>query len=86
MVTTLTVRVDAKGQLTIPPHMRRLLGIKPGDTFVVECDGERKALRYTKAERPFDLLVERALAEHQLGMPRGPRDYAEDNGIALDAG
>jgi AbrB family looped-hinge helix DNA binding protein len=86
VTTTLTVKVDEQGRLTIPPHVQRRLGIKPGDSFVLECDDARRALRFTRAESPFDILVERALAEHQIGLTRGPRDYAADQGLALDAG
>ena len=84
MATTVTVKVDLEGRLTIPPHVQRRLGIKPGDTFVVECDDVRKTLRFTKAESPFDLLVEHALKEYHAGRPHSLRDFAADNSIALD--
>jgi AbrB family looped-hinge helix DNA binding protein len=85
MVTTLTVKVDAQGRLTIPPQVLRRLGIHAGDTFVLECDEAHKALRFTKAENPFDLLVERALAEHHLGLPRALPYLPAEDGVAIDA-
>lgn len=84
MTTTATVKVDQQGRLTIPPHVQRRLGIKPGDTFVVECDDARKAMHFTKAENPFDILVEHALKEYHAGGTRSLRDFAAENSIALD--
>jgi AbrB family looped-hinge helix DNA binding protein len=83
MTSRLTVKVDAKGRLSIPRDLREALGIQPGDTLFVERDGEM--LRYAKAENPFDTLVQHALEERQAGRTKRLRDFAGENKIALDA-
>jgi AbrB family looped-hinge helix DNA binding protein len=83
MSTTLSVKVDAKGRLSIPGSLRKELDIQPGDTLFVQIkDG---MLRYAKAENPFDTLVEHALAERLAGRTRRLRNFAEENEIDLDA-
>ena len=84
MISTLTVKVDPKGRLTIPQRLREELGIEPGDTLFVEADDERKILRYAKAENPFDVLARHALQEREAGRTRGLRAFAAENDIALD--
>ena len=86
MTSTLTVRVDPKGRLTIPQRLRKTLGIEPGDILFVDYDEERKVLRYAKAENPFDALAEHAMAERQAGRTRSLREFAAENAIDLDAG
>jgi AbrB family looped-hinge helix DNA binding protein len=85
MSPTVTVKADAKGRLVIPRTVRRELGIEPGDTFFLEADAERRVLHFAKAENPFDILVDHALEEHRAGRTRSLRDFAAENGIALDA-
>ena len=84
MATTLVVKVDPKGRLTVPRQLREGLGIEPGDAFFVEGDAERKVLRFAKAENPFDVLARHAPEEHHAGRTRSLREFAADNGIALD--
>lgn len=86
MASTLTVRVDPKGRLTIPQRLRKSLGIEPGDIFFVDYDEERNVLRYAKAENPFDTLAEHALAERRAGRTRSLREFAAENAVDLDAG
>ncbi len=86
VATSLAVKIDSKGRLTIPRRLRANLGIGPGDTLFVEFDQERKMLCYAKAENPFDELAEHALQEHRTGRTRGLRDFAAENNIGLDAG
>jgi AbrB family looped-hinge helix DNA binding protein len=83
MAAALSVKVDAKGRLSIPRDLREALGIQPGDTLFVEREGEM--LRYAKAENPFDTLVQHALDERRAGRTRRLRDFAVENKIALDA-
>jgi AbrB family looped-hinge helix DNA binding protein len=85
MATTLTVKVDPKGRLTIPRRLREALGIEPGDTLFVECDEDRQTLRYAKAENPFDALARHALQERRAGRTQTLRSFAAENGIAVDA-
>jgi AbrB family looped-hinge helix DNA binding protein len=85
MATSLTVKVDIKGRLLLPKSVREGLGIEPGDTLFVDYDEEHQQMRLAKAENPFDLLVEHALAEHKAGRTRNLREFAAENNIALDA-
>ena len=79
----MTATVDAKGRLTIPADLRRMLGIQEGDTLLVDAaDG---VLRIAKAESPFDALAEEALAEHRAGGTRPLREYAGARGLRVDA-
>ncbi len=83
MSAAFSVKVDAKGRLSIPRDLREALGIQPGDTLFVERDGEM--LRYAKAENPFDALVQHALEERRAGRTKRLRDVARENTIKLDA-
>lgn len=76
------VRIDARGRLTIPLSVRNRLGIEPGDYFAV--DAEEGSLRFTKIENPFDLLARHAIAEYRAGRTKSLREFAEENGFALD--
>lgn len=82
----MTVKVDAKGRLSIPQELRQELGIEPGDTLFVEREEGASVLRYAKAENPFDALARHAEREYRAGRLRNLRDFAEDEGITLDAG
>ena len=84
MAISATVKIDAKGPFTIPPHVREWLGIEPGDTFFLEVDDKRGVLRFEKAENPFDILAEHARAEHRAGRTKSLSDFAIENAIALD--
>jgi AbrB family looped-hinge helix DNA binding protein len=83
MSAGVSVKVNAKGRLSIPRDLREALGIRPGDTLFVAREGD--GLRYAKAENPFDVLAEHALSEHRAGRTKRLRDFAAENGIALDA-
>jgi AbrB family looped-hinge helix DNA binding protein len=80
---SLTVKVDAKGRLTIPRDLREALAIQPGDTLFVEREGD--VLRYAKAGNPFDILADYAREEQRAGRTKRIRDFAAENSIALDA-
>ena len=82
MATITAVRADAKGRLTIPRQLRQELGIEPGDIFFL--DAEEGVLRFAKAENPFDILAEHALAEYRAGRTKSLRDFAAENNISLD--
>lgn len=81
-----TVKVDAKGRLSIPQELRQELGIEPGDTLFVEREEGTSVLRYAKAENPFDGLARQAEQEYRAGKLTNLRDFAADENITLDAG
>jgi AbrB family looped-hinge helix DNA binding protein len=72
--------VTSKGQLTLPAEVRRKLGIKTGDIFAVDSEGDEITLRrprYTLETAygaipalpgvetgDFDDLIEEAMNEH----------------------
>jgi len=82
--TVLTVKMDAKGRLTIPRKVRDRLGIEPGDSFSLDVDDVRGVLRFAKVENPFDILAEHARADYRAGQTKSLRDFAIENAIALD--
>jgi AbrB family looped-hinge helix DNA binding protein len=82
MVTTAAVRADAKGRLTIPLPVRKELGIEPGDVFFLEV--EDGVLRLAKAENPFDLLAQDAIAQYRAGKTKSLEQFARENGFLLD--
>jgi bifunctional DNA-binding transcriptional regulator/antitoxin component of YhaV-PrlF toxin-antitoxin module len=83
MPTTVAVRVDASGRLTIPQFLRKELGIESGDIFL-EVDEAHGVLRFAKVENPFDILAAHAIAEYRAGRTTSLRDFAAENGFALD--
>ena len=84
MAGTVTVRVDAKGRLSLPRRLREELGIEPGDTLFVEGGEGQATLRLAKAENPFDVLAEQALREHRAGRSKSAREFAAELSIAFD--
>ena len=80
----LTVNVDSKGRLLVPQELRKALGITPGDTLIAEADEEQHVLRFAKTEDPFDVLARHALAEYRAGRTQNLRQFAAQNGIALE--
>jgi AbrB family looped-hinge helix DNA binding protein len=79
---TFTVKTDAKGRFLIPQDLRTQLGIQPGDIFFLEV--KEGVMRLAKAENPFDILAEHAIAEYRAGRTKSLRDFAIENAIALD--
>lgn len=71
-----SVRVDAKGRLSIPKEAREELAVKPGDVFYVQLEGS--VLQFAKAPNPFDALAEEAEAEFRAGRTRNLRDLARE--------
>lgn len=84
MAGTATVRVDAKGRLSLPRRLREELGIEPGDTLFVEGGAGQATLRLAKAENPFDVLAEHAIQEYRAGRTKPLRQFARENAIDLD--
>lgn len=46
-------RITTKGQITVPRHIRRLLGVKPGDSLIFEGVGARVRVRPVRLRSPF---------------------------------
>jgi AbrB family looped-hinge helix DNA binding protein len=82
MANAFTVRVDAKGRLSIPLRLRNALDIQPGDTLYVAQEGQM--LRYAKAANPFDLLAEHALKDYEAGRTKSLHDFAAENDVVLE--
>lgn len=78
------VKVDAKGRVVLPASIRGRAGVEPGDVYFVAI--ENSVIRLAKAINPFDALAEEAIAEYEAGNTTSLRDFAEEEGIDLDAG
>ena len=79
---TFTVKTDAKGRLTIPQDLRARLGIQAGDIFFLEV--EEGVMRLAKAENPFGLLAQDAIAQYRAGQTKSLEEFAAENGFTLD--
>jgi AbrB family looped-hinge helix DNA binding protein len=79
---TFTVKTDAKGRLTIPQDLRARLGIQAGDIFFLEV--EEGVIRLAKAENPFGLLAQDAIAQYRAGQTKSLEEFAAENGFSLD--
>ena len=53
-------KLSAKGQITIPAELRKVIGIEPGDIVAYELEGESVRL---KRVDPFDAAYHSAIAE-----------------------
>lgn len=61
-----TSTVSAKGQITIPVTIRRLLGIEPGDAVLYEVDGKRVRLKkLEQIDLEWARAIESTLSEWQ---------------------
>ena len=84
MTAIVTVKIDAKGRFTIPRDVRERLGIEPGDSVFLDVDDVPGVLRFVKAENPFGILAEYAVAEYRAGRTKSLREFAAENAISLD--
>ncbi len=68
------VKVLPKGQITLPKNVRKKLGIKPGDSLIIEEDREKIVLKkgktiydyigfLSKPEIPIEEMIEKAVEE-----------------------
>jgi AbrB family looped-hinge helix DNA binding protein len=79
---TFTVKTDAKGRLTIPQDLRAQLGIQAGNIFFLEV--EEGVMRLAKAENPFGLIAQDAIAQYRAGETKSLEEFAAENGFSLD--
>lgn len=73
MTTLATTTLSSKGQVVIPEAVRRRLGLKAGDQFVVVGEGDVVVLKAVQAPpmSQFDALVADARkGARKAGMPR----------------
>jgi AbrB family looped-hinge helix DNA binding protein len=47
-------KIVGKGQITIPPEIRRALGVRPGDHLLFEQKGTEVLVRPERIESPFE--------------------------------
>jgi len=47
-------RITSKGQITIPNEVRRLMGVRPGDSVVFELKGSKFHVAPVRAVSPFE--------------------------------
>lgn len=53
-MTTTQLTLAADGSLTLPDELRVQLGLTPGDSLVVECDGDSLLVRRREPNEPDD--------------------------------
>jgi len=82
-VRQVTVKVDAKGRVTLPKEMRRALGVDAGDVLFVKVEPETQQVRLARALNPFDVLAEAAVEDHRNGLTRSVKDFAREHKIDL---
>jgi len=73
-----TVRIDAKGRITLPRNMRKALGVEAGDTVFFRYDLKDNQLRITPLASPFDALAEEAVKEYKKGHTRTIEEFIEE--------
>jgi AbrB family looped-hinge helix DNA binding protein len=74
--------VDNKGRVLIPDAIRKQLDINSGDVLFVQVE-DTGAIRYMRAENPFDVLAEHALRESRAGRTRTLQEIAAELGVDL---
>ena len=79
---TFTVKTDDKGRVTIPRDLRVQLDIQAGDIFFLDI--EDGVMRMAKAENPFGLLAQDAIAQYRAGQTKSLEAFAAENGFTLD--
>lgn len=78
-----TVKVDAKGRLSIPSSVRSRVQMNAGDTYFIKTE-KTGVIRLAKARNPFDEMAIAAIEEYEAGNTINLRDFAEREGIDLD--
>jgi AbrB family looped-hinge helix DNA binding protein len=73
-----TTKVQSRGQITLPRHVRRAAGIKPGDTVVIRVVGPSRL--ELEIERPMTL--EEAFDRWEPVLPVPEWDAARDEAEA----
>jgi antitoxin PrlF len=81
MSEAVTVRMDSKGRVTVPPEAREAAGIAPGDTLLLVVRDGR--LQFIPVAVAFDILADHALEEHRAGRTRDLREIAAEMDVSL---
>ncbi|MGD0621070.1 MAG: AbrB/MazE/SpoVT family DNA-binding domain-containing protein [Thermacetogeniaceae bacterium] len=76
-------KIDNKGRVTLPKHMREALGIEIGDTVFLKYEPKDKQVRLAPAISPFDILAEHAIEEYRAGSTRPIEEFAKEHNIPL---
>lgn len=80
-----TVKVDSKGRVSIPSSVRDRVQMRIGDVYVIQAEEEGGVIRLAKAINPFDIAATEAIEEYEAGGTMSLRDFAESEGVDLDA-
>ena len=76
MSSIATTRMSSKGQVVIPEEIRRKLGLKPGDQFVVVGGKDALVLKSISAlslEDYDELIAEASRQARRAGLKRRPK-------------
>lgn len=79
---TQSVRVDDRGRISLPADLRKVMGVKSGDTLHIRLNHD--VVQLVKGPDPFDVLAREALEEFKEGRTHSLRQVAK--GMGLDAG
>ena len=77
-----TLWIDSRGRMTLPRHLRQCLGVEPNGSLSAEVDGRTVLLAAAAPE--MAPLVRHVLGQMERGETRSLREFALEEGIALD--
>lgn len=77
-------RLDEKGRLSVPAHIRKALGVGPGDTVFFRYEPRENQVYIAPAANPFDVLAEKAIGEYRAGQTRSIEQFVRSKGIKVD--
>lgn len=78
------VRLDDRGRISLPKHIRQQMGLETGDTLFTRVSSTG-SLEMRKAINPFELLAKDAIREYEAGKTKSIEDLAAELGIDLDS-
>jgi AbrB family looped-hinge helix DNA binding protein len=80
-MSTIALKVDTKGRIVLPLAIRKSMHINAGDVLFFR--EEETGIHLSKAENPFDILIDDAIEQHNEGKTIGLREFAKKHGIKL---
>jgi len=81
---TTSGRLDEKGRLSVPAHIRKALGVGPGDTVFLRYEPRENQVYIAPAANPFDVLAKKATEEYRAGKTRSIEQFARSQGVKVD--